>query len=71
MKITYSQNSPVKSESVNLALEYYDEHGNVKLSGVPTDAGKYLVKVVVDPDDANVGNYTVKATGDGLIPKLR
>ncbi len=67
LKITYSQNSPVKSESVNLALEYYDEHGNVKLSGVPTDAGKYLVKVVVDPDDANVGNYTVKATGDGLI----
>ncbi|MDE5667804.1 MAG: hypothetical protein K2I29_06140 [Clostridia bacterium] len=67
LKITYSQNSPVKSESVNLALEYYDEHGNVKLSGVPTDAGKYLVKVVVDADDANVGNYTIKTTGEGLI----
>lgn len=67
LKITFSQNSPVKSESVNLALEYYDEHGNSKLSGEPADAGKYVVKVVVDPADPNLGNYTVKTTGEGLI----
>lgn len=60
LKITYSQTSPVKSESINLALEYYDEHGNIKLDGEPADAGKYLVKVVVDGADPNVGNYIVK-----------
>ncbi len=67
LKITYTQNSPVKSEGIGLTLEFYDEHGNTKLDGVPTDAGKYLVKVAVDADDVNVGNYTIKTTGEGII----
>jgi len=71
LKITYSQNSPVKSESVALALEYWDENGNAKLAGVPSDAGKYLVKVVVDPEDANLPNYIVKTTGEGLISQAK
>ncbi len=71
LKITYSQSSPVQSESVTLALEYYDESGNVKLDGVPTDAGTYTVKVVVSADDANAGNYTVITSGDGIISQAK
>ena len=71
LKITYSQSSPVQSESVTLALEYYDESGNVKLNGVPTDAGTYTVKVVVSADDANAGNYTVITSGDGIISQAK
>lgn len=71
LKITYSQSSPVQSESVTLALEYYDESGNVKLEGVPTDAGTYTVKVVVSADDANAGNYTVITSGDGIISQAK
>lgn len=71
LKITYSQDCDVKSESINLALEFYDEAGNVKLTGVPADAGKYLVKVVVDPDDENAGNYTVITSGEGIISQAK